>query len=275
MSELKCCPFCGGKAFLDTHRFWDEKAKDFTVQTYGVKCYDCQTGTWQHYRKEEDAIKRWNTRTPMANIVEKLEDEYVDCQKNMKDFLEWKNYLQSKGYMNYQQDLNSKNYGVAQSRKRTFMVSILGNYNYIFPNSIKLSKKLKDYIKIPTDWDIAGKWIKTEEGQKVIARKWAKINGDLCSTITARAFISYNCQYVEFDGGCRRLTPKEQWLLMDFTEDDFEEADSALSPLFTEKKKDNELSKQAGNSIVKNVLVAILGQMIPGKEDVYKKLETR
>ena len=77
MSELKLlnCPFCGGKAFVDTHRFWDEKAKDFTVQTYGVKCYDCQTGTWQHYRKEEDAIKQWNTRTPMANIVEKLEEK--------------------------------------------------------------------------------------------------------------------------------------------------------------------------------------------------------
>ena len=41
---------------------------------------------------------------------------------------------------------------------------------------------------------------------------------------------------------------------------------------FTEKKKDNELSKQAGNSIVKNVLVAIFGQMIPGKENVYKEL---
>lgn len=74
MSELKFCPFCGGKAFVDTHRFWDEKAKDFTVQTYGVKCYDCQMGTWQHYRKEEDAIKQWNTRTPMDNIAEKLEE---------------------------------------------------------------------------------------------------------------------------------------------------------------------------------------------------------
>ena len=80
MSELKCCPFCGGKAFVDTHRFWDEKAKDFTVQTYGVKCYDCQTGTWQHYRKEEDAIKQWNTRTPMANVVEKLEEELLTSE---------------------------------------------------------------------------------------------------------------------------------------------------------------------------------------------------
>lgn len=29
--------------------------------------------------------------------------------------------------------------------------------------------------------------------------------------------------------------------------------------------------KQAGNSIVKPVLMAILGQLIPGKEDVYKE----
>ena len=85
MSKLKCCPFCGGKAFLDTHRFWDEKAKDFTVQTYGVKCYDCQTGTWQHYRKEEDAIKQWNTRTPMANIVEKLEEREKYLENAMKE----------------------------------------------------------------------------------------------------------------------------------------------------------------------------------------------
>lgn len=79
MSELKKCPFCGGEAFLDTHRFWDEKSKDFTVQTYGVRCYDCQTGNWQHYRKQEDAIKQWNTRKLMANIVEKLEEEKSDC----------------------------------------------------------------------------------------------------------------------------------------------------------------------------------------------------
>ena len=41
-----------------------------------------------------------------------------------------------------------------------------------------------------------------------------------------------------------------------------------------EKKKDNELSKQAGNSICKNVLVAIFGQMLDGKEDVYKEINS-
>ena len=33
-----------------------------------------------------------------------------------------------------------------------------------------------------------------------------------------------------------------------------------------------QLYKQAGNSIVVNVLVAILGQLLPGKENVYKEL---
>lgn len=65
----------------------------------------------------------------------------------------------------------------------------------------------------------------------------------------------------------RKLTPRECWRLMDFTDEDFEKAAQVNS--------NTQLYKQAGNSIVKNVLVAIIGQMLPGKEDVYKKLETR
>lgn len=65
----------------------------------------------------------------------------------------------------------------------------------------------------------------------------------------------------------RKLTPIECWRLMDFTDEDFERAAQVNS--------NTQLYKQAGNSIVKNVLVAILGKMMPGKEDVYKKLETR
>ena len=60
----------------------------------------------------------------------------------------------------------------------------------------------------------------------------------------------------------RKLTPMECWRLMDFTDEDFEKAASVNSQ--------TQLYKQAGNSIVVNVLMAILGQMLPGKEDVYK-----
>lgn len=62
----------------------------------------------------------------------------------------------------------------------------------------------------------------------------------------------------------RKLTPLECWRLMDFTDEDFEKAAQVNS--------NTQLYKQAGNSIVKNVLVAILGQMIPSKEEVYKNI---
>lgn len=63
----------------------------------------------------------------------------------------------------------------------------------------------------------------------------------------------------------RKLTPRECWRLMSFSDDDFDKAAAVNS--------NTQLYKQAGNSIVKNVLIAIFGQMIPGKEDVYKHIE--
>lgn len=62
----------------------------------------------------------------------------------------------------------------------------------------------------------------------------------------------------------RKLTPRECWRLMDFSDEDFEKAADVNS--------NTQLYKQAGNSIVVNVLVAILGQLLPGKENVYKEL---
>ena len=62
----------------------------------------------------------------------------------------------------------------------------------------------------------------------------------------------------------RKLTPRECWRLMDFSDEDFEKA--------AEVNSNTQLYRQAGNSIVVNVLVAILGQLLPGKENVYKEL---
>ena len=61
----------------------------------------------------------------------------------------------------------------------------------------------------------------------------------------------------------RRLTPREYWRAMNFKDDDFEKAAAITN--------ETNLYKQAGNSIVKNVLVAIFGGLIPGKEDDYTR----
>ena len=60
----------------------------------------------------------------------------------------------------------------------------------------------------------------------------------------------------------RRLTPLECWRLMGFSDEDFSKAEAVSSV--------SKLYKQAGNSIVKNVLMTVFGQMIPGKEEAYK-----
>lgn len=60
----------------------------------------------------------------------------------------------------------------------------------------------------------------------------------------------------------RRLIPLECWRLMGFSDEDFLKAEAVNS--------NTQLYKQAGNSIVKNILVAIIGQMFEGCEERYK-----
>ena len=52
----------------------------------------------------------------------------------------------------------------------------------------------------------------------------------------------------------RKLTPKECWRLMGFDDEDFEKAQKVNS--------DTQLYKQAGNSIVVDVLVDIFKEML-------------
>ena len=65
----------------------------------------------------------------------------------------------------------------------------------------------------------------------------------------------------------RKLTPRECWRLMDQKDEDFDKAAQVNS--------NTQLYKQAGNSIVVNVLVAIMGQLFAGKEDVYKEISAK
>ena len=106
----------------------------------------------------------------------------VHSQDNMPDFRKWLDFLESLGYTNYYQDLNAKNYGVAQNRERCFMFSFLGEYNYHFPQPIPLKKKLKDYLEDNVDEKY---YINNEKAQKLI--QTLIDNGTLPDTIPSRA----------------------------------------------------------------------------------------
>ena len=83
--------------------------------------------------------------------------ENVDAihnKKNIANFQKWLDYLDSKNYITSWADMNSKDYGVAQSRKRCFAVSIrkdLTDEPYIFPEPIPLTSCLKDYLEEEVD----------------------------------------------------------------------------------------------------------------------------
>lgn len=82
-----------------------------------------------------------------------------------------------------------------------------------------------------------------------LAKKWLK-----------RAYDEFVLQLKEddFELGIRKLTPRECFALMDFNSGAYERASKVNSS--------NQLYKQAGNAIVKNCLVAIIGQLYPGCE---------
>lgn len=95
--------------------------------------------------------------------------------------------------------------------------------------------------------------------------QYGTVIGDngLCSTLQAGTHgYANNCIQTQYR--IRKLTPRECWRLMDFSDEDFEKA--------AEVNSNTQLYKQAGNSIVVNVLVAILGQLLQGKEDLYKEI---
>ena len=81
----------------------------------------------------------------MENVPE------VVGKNNIEHFKKWEEQLRKFGYSNYVETLNGKNYGIPQNRKRTFMISILGEYAYDFPCKIPLKYRLKDLLEKQVD----------------------------------------------------------------------------------------------------------------------------
>ena len=128
--------------------------------TYSFPCQDLSVAG-----KGRGMTKGSGTRSGLLWEVERLLNEVenlpqvllmenvpqVHGKKNIDDFQDWIAFLENKGYTNFWQDLNAKDYGVAQNRNRCFMVSILGQAKYTFPEPIELNKVMKDYLEDEVD----------------------------------------------------------------------------------------------------------------------------
>lgn len=94
-------------------------------------------------------IKESGGELPQILFMENVPQVHADA--NMADFQKWIDFLSGLGYANYWQDLNAKDYGVAQNRNRCFMFSFLGEYNYHFPQPTPSTKRIRDYLEESVD----------------------------------------------------------------------------------------------------------------------------
>ncbi len=126
----------------------------------------------------------------MKNVIDLIQVKFVD---------EWNKIaleIEQMGYTNFTQELNGRDYGIAQNRRRVFMVSVLGEYNYVKPKPFKLEKRLKDYLEHVVDesYYLSEKMLKFFEEntrknkEKGNGFKFSPTDGsDVAKTITTRS----------------------------------------------------------------------------------------
>lgn len=275
---------------------FDKKQYEY-IMTYSFPCQDLSKAGKQKGMAKDSGTRSgllWEVERillelqernelPQVLVMENVPD--VINEKNRKDFDQWYTSLERMGYQSYYKLLNAKDYGVPQSRNRCFMVSILGNNSYTFPEPIPLEKKLRDVLEseVANSCDVV-RIIQNGHGFNKGGLK------EICPTITTGAFRENNfvaepmCLNSKVDGKqpsvqdriydtdaistaittsfmpniydqrIRKLTPLECWRLMDYSDEDFYKAQAVNS--------NTQLYKQAGNGIVKAVLIAIFKEMI-------------
>ena len=123
--------------------------------TYSFPCTDLSLAGQQKGMKrgsDTESSLLWEVERLLRNSKEKpqillMENVPQIHTKHLEDFREWVSILSEMGYTSKWADLNAKDYGVPQTRKRTFMVSWQGDFTYEFPKPIGCHKKVKDLLE--------------------------------------------------------------------------------------------------------------------------------
>ena len=125
--------------------------------------------------------------------------------------------------------------------------------DYQFPPKQELKLKLKDMLEYKVDdyfYKVCPSMIKALQNGKV--KDITDL--DYCNTLTTKQSRWNNAGMIIDYKGLRYITCKESFRLMGFDDEDFEKASKVNS--------NTQLYKQAGNSIVVNVLEAILSSLL-------------
>lgn len=196
----------------------------------------------------KNQISRGNK--PKALVLENVRN--LKLHDNGNTFKVIKKALEDLGYTVYDKILNSADYGIPQTRNRTFIVCFSNNktqFNY--PEKKVLDLTLQDLL----EHDVADKYYLSDKilptilsngtgGYKGKSEIDLKIARPLCATM-AKMHRACQDNYVTQNGKVRRLTPRECARLQGFSDD------------FVIPVSDTQAYKQFGNAVTVNVSNAV------------------
>ena len=134
------------------------KVEDFDLLFYSTPCTDFSNAGKQAGGEEGSGTRSsilWWTRyaiiqkKPKYLIMENV--KALTSEKFRPLFLKWCDELTSYGYTNFAKVINAKDMGIPQNRERIFVVSVLGEAWFSFPQPIELKLRLKDMLEDKVD----------------------------------------------------------------------------------------------------------------------------
>lgn len=195
-------------------------------------------------------------------------------KKMRNSFFSYLDELKKLGYETKYSTLNALDFGIPQNRTRLFAISYLGTNNFDFSKLKKVAMRSIDEV---LEKEVDEKYIvrqasilkhidlmlKTNEEVDTPLRFKGRCQTikDYAYTITTKQMRIPNSGLVDLGNGhYRYLTEKECFRLMGFSDEDFNKLIEIHS--IKNGKTSSILYKQAGNSIVVDVLEAIIKEII-------------
>lgn len=257
---------------------------DCDLITYSFPCQDLSVAGAQ-LGADEGSGTRSSLLWECKKIIEAKKPRFLLMEnvKNLvgsthkKNFDKWLEYLSSLGYSNYWKVLNAVDYKVPQNRERVFCISILNPIkDFEFPAPCERTIKIKDILEneenVPSNMYMNDRPFIFREnitesdnglihvgnldmpGNESIKRVYSP-NG-VCPTLTTMTGGHRQPKIWTKETGVRKLTPKECWKVMGFTDKEFDKVEGKLS--------NTQLYKQAGNTICVPCLEAIFRELFNG-----------
>lgn len=261
-----------------------ETVPDHDLLTYSFPCQDLSVAGGRAGLEEGSGTRSsllWECRKiiaikrPKYLLMENVKN--LVGTTNINQFYTWVGELEYLGYKSYTNIFNANEFNVPQNRERVFMISIHEEHTpYEFPAVQQLTRNVNDILEDTVDERFymshtllfrgsiqpaasglihVGNLVMA--GNDSIKRVYDPMG--ICPTLTTMEGGHRQPKFfLHQENRVRKLTPRECWRLMGFTDEQFDKVQPHMS--------NAQLYKQAGNSIVVPVLEGIFTKLLKGGE---------